>query len=67
MLGLMPFHILLFEHQLKAIHINVKKTMKSLGDMEERYIEERTDPIEKLLVLVIVWKLSAARNVCADS
>lgn len=27
--------------------------MKSLGDMEERYIEERADPIEKLLVRVI--------------
>ena len=41
--------------------------MKSLGDMEERYIEERTDPIEKLLVLVIVWKLSTTFNVCPDS
>lgn len=50
MLGLILFHILLFEHQLKEIHINVKKTMKSLGDTEERYIEERTDPIEKPLV-----------------
>jgi hypothetical protein len=41
--------------------------MKSLGDMEERYIEERTDPIEELLVLVIVWKLSATIHVSADS
>lgn len=41
--------------------------MKSLGDMEERYIEERTDPIEKLLVLVIVWKISATIHVSADS
>ncbi|EOI53397.1 hypothetical protein I592_00613 [Enterococcus gilvus ATCC BAA-350] len=50
MLGLILFHILLFEHQLKAIHMNVKKTMKSLGDTEERYIEERADPNEKPLV-----------------
>lgn len=64
---LILFHILQFEHRLKEIHINVKKTMKSLGDTEERYIEERTDPIEKLLVLVIVWKLSATIHVSADS
>lgn len=41
--------------------------MKSLGDTEERYIEERTDPIEKPLVHFIGGELSAARNVCADS
>lgn len=29
--------------------------MKSLGDTEERYIEERTDPIEKPLVHIISW------------
>lgn len=67
MLSLILFHILLFEHQLKEIHINAKKTMKSLGDTEERYIEERTDPIEKPLVHFISWQLSSACNVSADS
>lgn len=41
--------------------------MKSLGDTEERYIEERTDSIEKPLVHFIVWKLSATIHVSADS
>lgn len=41
--------------------------MKSLGDTEERYIEERTDQNENPLVHFIGGELSATRNVCADS
>lgn len=40
--------------------------MKSLDDMEERYIEERTDPIEALLVHFIKRQVSTTINVSAD-